>query len=138
MKRIIECIVLIALVIIWVKITPSKTIAITGDSPTGIWAQFSDANRHNGWEVLTCESQLQNICRPDSDGIDSCGIAQIHQDGTWPELEKQSGIKGSFMYPPTAASMLNWALDKASSGTIGPLSRWTCAKIKKIDGLYLK
>ena len=78
------------------------TARYTYEAPKpSIWAQFSEKNRHIGWLVLTHESGLKNLpCRPDSDGIDSCGIAQIHLDGTWPDLEQKSGISGSYMAPP--------------------------------------
>lgn len=88
-----------------------------------IWSNFSQQNRHRGWLILTCESGLKNICEPDTDGILSCGISQIHLDGTWSDLENKSGIKGSFLDPFVATKMLNWAMDH------GEEYRWTCSRL---------
>lgn len=116
------CVSIAIALLVW--LIPAKEISIVTAAPTGIWEQFSAKNRRAGWEILMCESRLQNICVPDSDGIPSCGIAQIHLDGTWGDLTRKSGIRGDYMDPPTAAKMLNWAIDHPTE-----LRRWTCASI---------
>jgi len=114
----------IFLFIAFLTLVLARTARYTSEAPfVSIWGQFEPKNRHSGWLVLKYESGLKNLpCRPDSDGIDSCGIAQIHLDGTWPDLERKSGIHGTYMDPITAARMLNWAMDH------GELGRWTAAQ----------
>jgi hypothetical protein len=125
-KYVLSALLILSLIFALISLALSRTAVYAYEAPfASVWGQFSQKNRNNGWLVLTCESHLQNVCEPDSDGIDSCGWAQIHQDGTWLDLEAQSGITGSFMDPPTAAKMLNWAMDKPTE-----LRRWTCARLK--------
>jgi hypothetical protein len=125
-KNVLSALLISSLVYALISLVLSRTTVYTYDAPfVSVWGQFVPKNRHSGWLVLTCESHLKNVCQPDSDGIDSCGIAQIHQDGTWQDLEAKSGITGSFMDPPTAAKMLNWAMDRPAE-----LRRWTCARIE--------
>ena len=133
MKRYIECGVLVALVITWIAMIPSKTMAIQGNASRDIWAQFSDVNRHDGWLLGKCESQLQNVSRPDSNGRLSDGIWQYNRgpgnsiaSGTWGDFSRRSGITGSPLDPIAAAKMTNWAIDA------GLLGHWTCAHILRL------
>jgi hypothetical protein len=74
-------------------------------------------------KLIQCESQGVNVSRPDSDGIISDGILQFHRGGTWQEMSRLSGIKGSPINPPDAIRMADFMISH------GFLGRWTCAHI---------
>ena len=86
-------------------------------------------------KLVKCESDGENVSRPDSDGIISDGILQFHRasstpdiagSGTWSWMSKVSGIKGSPNNPRDAILMTDWAIDS------GYLSHWSCARILKL------
>ena len=116
MKRTMGCAALIAIAISVVKITPPKTIAITGraSAPAAISPTIK--------KLIRCESQGQNIARIDSNGKMSYGILQF-QASTWSDFSKQSGITGSPMDEDDAIAMARWAIHH------GYLGRWSCAHI---------
>jgi hypothetical protein len=64
-----------------------------------------------------------NISHPDSDGIESDGIVQFYGNGTWTDMERLSGLKGSPIVPANAIRMADWTISK------GYLGRWTCPHI---------
>ena len=112
-KRIAGCVAIIAIAIS-LGFGSTKTIAITGDAPPPIPPTIQ--------KLIQCESQGQNIARPDSNGKMSYGILQ-YQMTTWLDFEQLSGIHGSPMDEQTAIDMAEWAVAHAY------LRRWTCAHI---------
>lgn len=74
-------------------------------------------------ELIQCESQGDNIARPDSNGLVSWGILQFNGTATWREAEEQFGFSGSPLQPADAIHMADMMI------SAGELYRWTCAKI---------
>ena len=80
-------------------------------------------------KLIRCESNGENVSRPDSDGIISDGILQYHRSkkspdiagsGTWDDFSKESGIKGSPNNVSDAIRMTDWAIDN------GKIGHWSC------------
>jgi hypothetical protein len=102
--------------------TPSSTVSVCP-----IWASLEQAKHKDKIaKLISCESGGRNGCWPDSDGINSCGILQFHEDGTWQEMSYKSGIVGTSSDPNDAIRMADWMIDN------GYLRRWTCAKIEHL------
>ena len=74
-------------------------------------------------KLIQCESQGVNISKPDSDGIVSAGILQFHADGTWQDMERLSGFRGSPLIPSDAIFLADWMIGH------GFLRRWSCARV---------
>lgn len=80
-------------------------------------------------KLIRCESNGENVSRPDSDGYLSRGILQFH-DGptgmeTWNEMSADAGIKGSPENMIDSIKVADWMI---SNGKIG---RWSCYYILK-------
>jgi hypothetical protein len=114
---------------------PARVISVSPEKP--VLAQITGKNWHYDLtfrpehpeiiqKLIQCESQGVNISRPDSDGIVSDGILQFHEDGTWQDMERLSGFKGSPLIPSDAIFMADWMIGH------GFLRRWSCARILKL------
>ena len=91
---------------------------------------FAVKNTSDIEKLISCESQGQNVSRPDSDGIYSDGILQFHRgpkdtlaSSTWASFSASSGITGSPLIPEDAIRQADWAINH------GLLSHWACARI---------
>ena len=73
--------------------------------------------------LIRCESNGENVTRPDNNGRLSRGILQFNDGGTWEEMSLLSGISGSPEKPRDAILMADWMIKH------GYLNRWSCAYI---------
>jgi hypothetical protein len=96
----------------------------------GYTVSFQVKNRADIQKLIGCESQGQNVRRPDDDGFYSDGILQFHrgplntmQSSTWEFFSKTGGIVGSLIIPADAIRMADWAIDH------GLIRRRTCGRI---------
>lgn len=101
------------------------------------WAYTADwpvTNTSTIEKLIQCESQGQNVSRPDSNGRESDGLLQFNRgpsdimgSGTWADMEARFDFYGSPIIPSDAIHMADMAI------SAGMLSRWSCARIEHLE-----
>ena len=109
-----------------------QTVVLPSDTPAATilsgkdWSYTVPFPVHNKTlieRLIGCESQGQNIARPDSNGLTSWGILQFNGTSTWADMSRQSGINGGPLDPTASIQMADWMIQN------GYLHRWSCARI---------